>query len=70
MAYLNQTTAHHSSFTARVASAFEGIAARYRQNRLYRETFNGLNALTDRELADLGLHRSELARVAKDAVNR
>lgn len=70
MAYLNQTTAQHSSFMTRVMSAFDGMATRFRQNRLYRETFNGLNALTDRELADLGLHRSELARVSKDAVNR
>lgn len=70
MAYLNQTSAQTSSFTARVAAVFERFAARQRQNRLYRETYNGLNALTDRELSDLGLHRSELARVARDAVNR
>lgn len=70
MAYLNQTTAQQSSFLARIASAFDGMATRYRQNRLYRETYNGLNALTDRELTDLGLHRSQLTRVAKDAVKR
>ncbi|WP_299874451.1 DUF1127 domain-containing protein [uncultured Sulfitobacter sp.] len=70
MAYLNQTTAQQSSFMARVMSAFDGMVTRFQRNRLYRETFNGLNALTDRELADLGLHRSELPRVAWDAVNR
>lgn len=68
MAYVNHTTTHQSSFMARVSAVLDGLVARYRQNRLYRETFNGLNALTDRELSDLGLHRSELSRVAKDAV--
>jgi uncharacterized protein YjiS (DUF1127 family) len=70
MAYMNQTTARHSTVLARVSAFFDGIATRYQQRRMYRETFDGLNALTDRELLDLGLHRSELARVAKEAVNR
>ena len=70
MAYVNQVTAQNSSFMARVAAMFERFAAKQRQNRLYRETYNGLNALTDRELADLGLHRSELTRVAREAVLR
>ncbi|WP_370401872.1 DUF1127 domain-containing protein [Sulfitobacter sp. JB4-11] len=70
MAYLNQTSAPHSSFMTRVSSVLSTMVARYRQNRMYRETYNGLNALTDRELADLGLHRSQLANTAWDAVNR
>lgn len=43
------------------------IAARYRAYRLYRETFDGLNALGNRELNDLGLSRSDLRRIATEA---
>ncbi|MCE8008932.1 DUF1127 domain-containing protein [Aestuariivita sp.] len=35
--------------------------------RLYRRTLAEISALSNRELADLGLHRSELKRVAWQA---
>ena len=35
--------------------------------RVYRRTYAELSALTNRELADLGLHRSEVRRVALEA---
>jgi len=37
---------------------------------MYRETFNGLSALSNRELADLGLYRGDLRRVAAEASKR
>jgi uncharacterized protein YjiS (DUF1127 family) len=41
------------------------IANRYRQHRQYRQTMVELNRLTDRELADLGIGRSEISNVAR-----
>ena len=68
MAYMNQSNATHSPFVAGLSAAVDGLLTRYRQNRMIRETYNGLNALSDRDLADLGLHRSQLASVAEKAV--
>lgn len=68
MAFLNNTTT--VTLSDRFNGIIEGIATRYRRHRIYRETFDGLNALTNRELADLGLHRSELSRVAAEAAQR
>ncbi len=36
----------------------------------FRRTFDGLNAYTDRELADIGIHRSQIAEIARDASGR
>jgi len=68
MAYLNTTSA--PTLTDRIGGVVTALVARYRRHQLYRETFNGLSALTNRELHDLGLNRSELRRVAADAANR
>ena len=43
------------------------LADRVAKFRLYRETLEELTQLTDRELEDLGLHRSILADVARTA---
>jgi uncharacterized protein YjiS (DUF1127 family) len=67
MAYVNTTTTLTPGFTARVTRGFEALATRIRQRRLYRETFNSLNALTNRELNDLGLNRGDLHRVSWDS---
>lgn len=45
----------------------EELSARFARYRLYRRTVNELNSLTGRELADLGLHRSMIKRVAYQA---
>jgi len=67
MAYLNTTSAAGNGFAAAAASFYNGLATRYAQHRLYRETYNGLRALSDRDLSDLGLHRSQLKRIALEA---
>ena len=43
-------------------------ADRYRKHRAYRTTLAEMRALSNRDLADLGLHRSMLKRVAYQAV--
>jgi len=68
MAYLNTTTA--PTLSDRIGGIFSDLMARYRRHQLYRETFNGLSALSNRELADLGLYRGDLRRVAAEASKR
>lgn len=67
MAYVNSASAASTSFVTGISSAVETLVTRYKQYRMYRETFDGLNALTDRELRDLGLSRSELRSVAQES---
>ena len=68
MAYLNTTTA--PTIFDRIGGIATSLLARYRQHRMYRETFEGLSALSNRELNDLGLYRSELRRVAAETSRR
>ncbi|MEX0367928.1 MAG: DUF1127 domain-containing protein [Ruegeria sp.] len=67
MAYYNDV-AQRSDLVERLlgsaARIFEAAAERHAKRRVFRATFDELNALSNRELADLGLHRSELKRVA------
>lgn len=63
-----------SDYTAAKGTTFSGFSAwieaaktRYVRNRMYRQTVNELSALSARELADLGLHRSMIKRVAAQA---
>ena len=70
MAYYNDV-AQRSDLVERIlgtaARVFEAAAERRAKQRVFRTTFNELNVLSNRELADLGLHRSELKRVAWEA---
>lgn len=63
------TISHHSLGHA---AASEGAVARLRAAwadwRLYRRTLAELEALSDRDLADLGLFRQDLPAVARETV--
>jgi len=64
-AQIIERTSHDASdLTLFVAT----LRARYARWRLYRRTLSEMAGLSNRELADLGLHRSELKRVALMAV--
>ena len=52
-----------------LVALFEAVKTRFVRYRLYRQTLNELSGLSNRELADLGLHRTELKRVAWEAAN-
>ena len=54
-----------ASHLAKLVSVFRGRYARW---TLYRHTLSAMAGLSNRELADLGLHRSQLKRVAYMAV--
>lgn len=59
---------------ARVSDAADGLLARLRRMwadyRLYSATVQELQQLSDRELADLGIHRSSIQGIARDSVYR
>lgn len=44
------------------------IARKFRNWRTYRQTISELRGMTDRQLSDLGIGRSDIQRVARDAV--
>jgi uncharacterized protein YjiS (DUF1127 family) len=57
---------------SRAAEADAGLVARLRrawtEHRLYRDTVRELSQLTDRDLADLGVHRSNIPEIARESV--
>ena len=51
----------------RISAFFAGLRDSHRRYKMYRQTVNELHALTDRELHDLGLHRSAIDSIALEA---
>ncbi|MGR3500407.1 MAG: DUF1127 domain-containing protein [Limimaricola soesokkakensis] len=60
-------TARPASLLARL---FAGIAERRAQSQAYRITRRELSALSERELADLGIHRAMIEDIATQAARR
>lgn len=67
MAILNTIHAPKSFTTGGVTGMIEAARARFAQYRVYRKTLSELGELSNRELADLGLNRSMLKRIALEA---
>ncbi|MCY4333088.1 MAG: DUF1127 domain-containing protein [Litoreibacter sp.] len=64
MAYTNTTT---NSLFDRVRAVIAEFTERAARAKVYRTTLGELKALSNRELADLGIHRSEIKRIAYEA---
>lgn len=64
MAYIS---AAQSGLMDRVRGFFAELNDRMARAKVYRTTYAEMNALSGRELADLGIHRSELRRIAYEA---
>ncbi len=68
-------TATHSEHIFAGASLWQSLSTsltttlvhRLAQRRAYRATFGELSALTDRDLADIGLFRADIEDVAREA---
>ncbi len=67
MAYLATRHAPSLSFAARLGEMKSHLTAAIKARRVYQRTFAELNGLSDRELADLGIARSNLRNIALEA---
>lgn len=69
MAAIAQT--HNAAATFGIAGRFMAAIQRLQENRarrvIYRQTVRELNALTNRDLADLGINRTMITRLAHEA---
>lgn len=63
------TTNAQSGLGARFAGFVDHLQARRARRRIFNQTYSELAALSNRELADLGLARSEIRRVAWQAAS-
>jgi len=67
MAYVNTTQSARGGLMARLAILKDGVATALPQRRTYARTVAELNALTDRELTDLGISRLSIPEIAHEA---
>ena len=69
MAYATQTdrSLASGSIAQRLGDARATLSERFARYRTYRQTLSELASLSDRDLADLGLHRADIRGVARDA---
>lgn len=68
MAYASDIRTANGSLTDRFAALTKNLGARYARHKTFRQTLNELSALSDRDLRDLGLTRSEIRSVAYEHV--
>ncbi len=67
MAYASAHQTRASGLFGQVADAIASLRTAWARSRVYVRTYNELNALTSRELADLGISRSMVTRLAYEA---
>ncbi len=67
MAYVTHTSVGSDSHVEKSKALWSSLTSRFTAYRNYRRTLSELRTLTTRELADLGLNRSMLKRVAMEA---
>jgi uncharacterized protein YjiS (DUF1127 family) len=69
MTYFTDTASNATLIERLMAAASNAFAAATRQasRRVYNTTLNELGALSNRDLADLGIARSEVRRIAWEA---
>ena len=62
-----QVTHTRSIHLPSFAEIMEAIRTRRARNRVFRQTFNELHSLSNSELADIGIHRTMIRGLAKEA---
>lgn len=67
MALATDYIAAKVGFAQRLRDIFTDLADRLARRRVMRQTIAELQVLSDRELADLGLRRAEIRRIAYQA---
>ena len=66
MAYVNSRSAS-LSISDRVTSVFKLVKDAMARRRLFNQTLAELNALSDRDLTDLGISRDSIVELAREA---
>lgn len=70
MAFAQDTTRRHTGLSYRFDEAVEALR-RFRARRAaFNQTYNELSVLSQRELDDLGIARSDIAQIARDAATQ
>lgn len=67
MAFVNSTSTNYGNVADRLVGFVKGIRLGLERRSVYNRTVRELRALTTRELADLGLTREMITRVALEA---
>ncbi|MDO8883288.1 MAG: DUF1127 domain-containing protein [Pseudotabrizicola sp.] len=67
MAYVNSSRAASYGIVDRAAAIVKSIRVGLERRRVFKQTVRELQALSNRELADLGIHRTMITRVANEA---
>ena len=67
MAYVTTATHARKGFLDRLSGWKDTIATAIQQRRIYDRTVTELNALSDRDLTDLGISRLGIADIAREA---
>lgn len=67
MAFISETFTGGATLSERFAALRENFAAARAQRKIYNTTMTELDALSNRDLADLGLSRSMIKSVAMQA---
>ena len=65
MAYAATNTT--GGIAGRLSALSAAITERLARHRVYNQTFRELSQLSGRDLADLGIHRSQIKRIAYEA---
>ncbi len=67
MAFLTDTGIRTGGISGRIAAFRAHLAERAERRRIFNQTYSELSQLSDRELGDIGLSRSDISRVAREA---
>jgi len=67
MAYVNSTRTAPLGFADRIGAVVKSVGTYFSRRAIYNRTVSELNALSSRDLADLGIHRSMISRIAAEA---
>ncbi|AJE45386.1 DUF1127 domain-containing protein [Celeribacter indicus] len=69
MAHIAHPAVSGSSPLRRLRALFDGLRHAYARHRAYGQTFRQLDALSDHELADIGVARPEIPSIARRAAD-
>lgn len=67
MAYVNSSRSATISFSDRLVNIARSVKLALHRRRLFNQTVRELNTLSNRELADLGIHASMIKQIAAEA---